>query len=75
MSFVQSDGQGAWGKIINKAFVGNQRIRAGKPRVVVKAGVPNETSCKVGTLCWDATNGDAYICTNQGAGTWVKINA
>lgn len=63
----------AWDKIIDKAFPGNQRIKAGKPRVVVNEGAPTFPA-KVGTLCWDVTNGNAYICTVS-TGTWVKINA
>ena len=31
-------------------------------------------AAKVGTLCWDVTNSNAYICT-VAAGTWVKLNA
>lgn len=65
---------GAWNKIIDKAFVGNKRIKAGKPRIILStAGVP-DCAAKVGTLCWDSTNSNAYICT-VAAGTWVKINA
>lgn len=36
-------------------------------------GVPSHAS-KLGSLYWDYTNSDAYICT-VAAGTWVKINA
>ena len=63
----------AWKEIVNKAFSGNEKIKIGKPNCVVSAGVPDEASV-VGTLCWDSTNRDAYICT-VAAGTWVKINA
>lgn len=62
-----------WEAIINKAFYGNRKIKKGKPTVVVAAGVPN-VAALVGTLCWDETNSDAYICT-VASGTWVKINA
>jgi len=31
-------------------------------------------AAKVGTLCWDVTNSNAYICKDA-AGTWVKLNA
>jgi hypothetical protein len=58
---------------VRKAFSGNQKIRTGRPKVVVKAGVPTEVA-PVGTLCWDTTNSNAYICT-VATGTWVKINA
>jgi hypothetical protein len=67
----------AWGAIIAKAFPGNQRIRGGKPRIHVCAGVANSTLIpvsKVGALAWDKTNSNAYICTVANA-TWVKINA
>jgi len=64
---------GVWKAIIKKAFPGNKRIKVGKPRIIVSSsGVPDIAS-KVGTLCWDAVNSNAYICT-QAAGTWVKIN-
>ncbi len=65
----------AWGQIVKKAFSGNQRIKGGKPRVIVKdtTGAP-AVAAKVGTLCWNAYDDDAYICT-VAAGTWVKINA
>ena len=66
-------GATAWDKILKKAFPGNSRIKGGKPRVVVNQGVPS-FAAKVGTLCWDVTNSNAYICT-VAAGTWVKINA
>jgi hypothetical protein len=67
----------AWGKIIEKAFVGNQRIRGGKPRIHTCDGVANSTlipMSKVGALAWDYTNSNAYICTVANT-TWVKINA
>lgn len=70
MAFASVKG---WQPIVDKAFSGNPRIRTGRPEVVVKAGVPTEAA-KVGTLCWDSTNSNAYICT-VAAGTWVKINA
>lgn len=63
----------AWKKVVEKAFIGNRKIAIGNPNVVIAAGVPN-VAAKVGTLCWDKTNSDAYICT-VAAGTWVKINA
>ncbi len=64
-----------WGAIVQKAFKGNQRIRTGRPRIIVKAttGAPS-SAAEVGTLCWNAFDGNAYICT-VAAGTWVKINA
>ncbi len=62
-----------WSNIVNKAFPDNRGITKGRPQCVVSAGVPN-VAAKVGTLCWDSTNSNAYICT-VAAGTWVKINA
>lgn len=64
---------GTWGAIVKKAFSGNQRIKAGRPRLIVSTGAPSGAQ-PVGTLCWDKTNSDAYICT-VATGTWVKINA
>ena len=66
---------GGWEAIVAKAFSGNQRIRGGKPRVIVKSvtGAP-DMAAKVGTLCWNSYDTNAYICT-VAAGTWVKINA
>jgi len=69
----QADSWGVWGAIIDKAFHGNKRIKAGKPRLFVSAAAP-DCAAKVGTLCWDKTNRNAYICT-VATGTWVKINA
>lgn len=66
-------GNKAWEQIVKKAFSGNQKVKIGKPDTVISAGVPN-VAAKVGTLCWDKTNSDSYICT-VAAGTWVKINA
>jgi len=66
-------GNKAWKQIVNKAFPNNQGIKIGNPDTRISAGVPN-AAAKIGTLCWDKTNGDAYICT-VAAGTWVKINA
>lgn len=58
------------GKILDKAFSGVRNIWM---NVWEKAGTPTESK-PVGTLCWDKTNGDAYIATTS-SGTWVKINA
>jgi hypothetical protein len=74
MATVRSEGPiGPWEQIVKKAFVGNQRIKAGRPRVIISADVP-DCPAKVGTLCWDKTHKDAYICT-VASGTWVEINA
>lgn len=74
-------GATAWDYIVKIAFPGNQRIKGGKPRVVVSNAVP-DFAAKVGTLCLytkgqggpTSTYNDAYICT-VATGTWVKINA
>lgn len=63
----------AWSNVIAKAFTGNQKIAKGHPDVQMSDGVPT-AHAKVGTLCWDYTNEDAYISTDK-AGTWVKINS
>ena len=74
MATVRSQhGVGPWGQIVEKAFKGNQRIKTGRPRIIVSAAAPDCAS-PVGGLCWDKTNKNAYICT-VAAGTWVKINA
>ncbi len=59
--------------IIKKAFDGNRDIFRG---AYVTTASPNGTvtSGVIGTLCWDETNGDAYINTDTST-TWVKINA
>lgn len=36
-------------------------------------GAPSQAA-PLGTLCWNAVDGDAYICTVV-SGTYVKINA
>ena len=62
-----------WGTLVNKAFPGNARIKAGRPKIIISAGA-SSGAAPVGTLGWDTTNKEAYICT-LAAGTWVKINA
>jgi len=66
-------GPGTWGVIVKKAFPGNSRIKTGRPEIIVSTAAP-DCAAKVGTLCWDASNENAYICT-VASGTWVKINA
>lgn len=60
--------------ITRKAFSGNLAA-LWRPDIIVKTttGAPN-TAAKVGTLCWNKVDTDAYICT-VASGTWVKINA
>jgi hypothetical protein len=61
--------------IVDKAFYGNPRIKAGRPECIIKTttGAPS-SAAKVGTLCWNSYDEDAYICT-VATGTWVQINA
>lgn len=72
-TWVASSPKSAWGSIIKVSFIGNQGIRKGSPNVLVSDGVPDEAN-PVGTLVWDVTNSDGYICT-VATGTYVKINA
>ena len=65
-------GLGVRQAIQRKAFPGNKRA-LGHPHIVKSTGAPT-SAAKVGTLCWDVTNSEAYICT-VASGTWVKINA
>jgi len=64
-----------WGKIVEKAFPGNARIQAGRPKCIIKTttGAP-ASAAPVGTLLWNSYDLNAYICT-VAAGTWAKINA
>lgn len=71
---VSTGHQGAWQALIKVSFVGNKGIRNGQPNVLVSAGAPSTITAPVGTLCWDVTNSDGYICTVANT-TWVKINA
>lgn len=73
MTTLIANKRAAWKKVVDKAFKANQKVKTGNPNVVLCAGVP-DFAALVGTLCWDSTNLDAYICT-VAAGTWVKINA
>jgi len=41
---------------------------------MVSDGEPSSFNAPVGTLCWDVTNSNGYICTVANT-TWVKINA
>ncbi len=70
---VKIDQFGTWGKIVKKAFHGNQRVQAGRPKIVGADGVP-DFAAKVGTLCYVPSTGNCYICT-VASGTWVLINA
>lgn len=65
-----------WGQIVKRCFRGNQRIKAGRPKVIVRnaTGAPTGTPAPVGTLCWNRVDNDGYICT-VATGTWVKINS
>lgn len=65
---------GRWKALVEKSFHGNQGILRGKPNVMVSNGAPSSFNAPVGTLCWDVTNSDGYICTVANS-TWVKINA
>lgn len=73
MALVSVGSATSWQAILKKAFTGNQRIKSGKPRITVTTAAPTHAA-KVGTLNWDKTNGNAYICT-VASGTWVQINA
>lgn len=74
---VNSPGLHPWRTVVKKAFVENGGILHGNPNVIVSAGTgsPNGIiSGVVGLLCYNVTDGDAYICT-AAPSTWVKINA
>ena len=65
---------GRWKALVKKSFVGNKGILHGNPNVMISGGAPASFNAVVGTLCWDVTNGDGYICTVANT-TWVKLNA
>ena len=68
----------AWDALVKKSFAANQGIRHGNPDVIKHDGPPHQQiGAKVGTLAWDYTNSDGYICTvaHATAATFVKINA
>jgi len=74
---MTQSGGSAWGAIVNKCFPQNQRISTGRPEVIIKkdTGAPaNSLGVKVGLLCWNSLDKDAYVCTVKST-TWVKINA
>jgi hypothetical protein len=62
-------------KINKKAFPSGVNRLVGRD-VVIYTATPNAavTGRRVGQLCWDKTNSNAYICTALPS-TWVKINA
>ena len=67
-----------WNSIVKKAFIGNRGIKHGNPTVLVTAGAPSTSGNAVGTLAWDKSSSDAYVCTVKSASsgdTWVQINA
>jgi len=64
-----------WDTIVDKAFPNNRGIAKGTPNCIIYTATPNAAvTAKVGTLCWDKTNEDAYINTD-GSTAWTKINA
>ncbi len=65
---------GRWKAIVNKSFAGNQGILHGNPNIIVTSGAPASITAPIGTLAWDVTNSDGYICTVAST-TWVKLNA
>ena len=73
MAVVKGSTPGIWQAICKKAFVGNGAMMHGSPACTMSTGAPNHAA-PVGTLDWDVTNSNAYICT-VASGTWVKINA
>lgn len=67
----------AWSEIVRVAFKGNQRIKTGRPKIIVKTDTGKPTTAytaPVGTLMWNEYDGNAYICTVAST-TWVQINA
>lgn len=70
----------AWNSIIEKAFTHNQRIRAGRPKVICANAAPvaNTDTAPIGTLWWHASGannaGDAYIAADANGANWIKIN-
>lgn len=71
---INTGHQGAWQKMCKVTFAGNQGIMRGKPNLVVTNGAPSTITAPVGTLAWDVTNSDGYVCTVAST-TWVKMNA
>lgn len=74
----------AWGKIVDIAFHGNRRIRAGRPKCLMISDPANNVpaACPVGTLLLDSSNAanlsnntaDVYICSVANT-TLIKISA
>lgn len=65
---------GAFKKMFSsKGFIGNKRIKTGRPRFLVKSdtGAPAVAS-PIGTLCYVVADLDTYRNTD-GSTTWVKI--
>jgi hypothetical protein len=73
-SSVDVAGKAPWLALVKKSFQFNKGILHGNPNVLVSSGAPASFNAPVGTLCWDVTGGDGYICTVVNS-TWVKINA
>lgn len=74
---MAQSGGSAWWSIVNKAFPQNQRISSGRPEIIIKSdtGAPAAAlGVKVGLLCWNSLDKDAYVCTVKST-TWLKINA
>lgn len=59
--------------VTEKGFIGNKRIKTGRPRTLVKSdtGAP-AVKAPIGTLCYVVADADTYRNTD-GNTTWVKI--
>jgi len=67
----------AWRQFCNVVFGGRYLPfprGPNRPAFTTKASVPNGEDAPLGTLVWDSTNSDGYICTVI-TGTYVKMNA
>jgi hypothetical protein len=65
---------GRWQALVKVSFQYNRGILHGNPNIIVTSGAPASITAPVGTLAWDVTGSDGYICTVADT-TWVKLNA
>jgi len=66
--------------MVQKCFINNQRIKTGRPRVIVSNAAPvaNTDAAPIGTLWWHANGandaGDGYLAGDIAGANWIKLN-
>ncbi len=70
---AKTAGMAGWAAIIEACFVGNKRIKTGRPKVIT-ANTNATGAAPVGTLWWNSNDSKGFI-NKAVAGNWVDITA